>query len=67
MCPMLLLLLLQGLECANVQRKKQLLLQEGVKFNGNKVGRRELDQQRGCHLRCQSPQPDLLAVVAAAS
>jgi hypothetical protein len=32
-----LLLLLQGLECANVQRKKQMLLQEGVKFNGNKV------------------------------
>lgn len=26
-----------GLECANVQRKKQMLLQEGVKFNGNKV------------------------------
>lgn len=34
---LLLLLLLQGIGCASVQRKKQMLLQEGVVFEGNKV------------------------------
>lgn len=28
---------LQGIQCANVQRKKQLLLDEGVQFVGDKV------------------------------
>lgn len=28
----------QGLHCANVQRKRQMLQDEGVRFEGDKVG-----------------------------
>ncbi|KAI8473222.1 MAG: 6-O-methylguanine DNA methyltransferase [Monoraphidium minutum] len=44
-----------GAECANVQRKRQMLLDEGVAIDGGRVAR-----------RCVVRAPELAALVAAA-